>query len=302
MCIKLQKRTGVHVQWRISLVALLLVYTRLAAQTDTPNTIPTSKKDYAITADSLSAPIVIMNTKVPDKKAYKPSTQVELGGTYEYLTNNFTPWSSFYLQGIVNLAPATNVYAILTQQRRFSLEDFDIALGGYYPLDKMLIATAELHFSPTAKVIPIFSAFGQAQILTGNSFIVNAGYRFSRFVPLSIHTLTPGVEWYVASLRFAYTLYGSIVSDNGTALSNLGQVSYYFGDNSSISLSATLGRENVAIAPNVIKIFDIAGVSLSGRQTIVPQLALSYEFLWQRQGSLFDRFGGRLGIRYQFFQ
>jgi YaiO family outer membrane protein len=286
---------------KILFITLSVTYIEpLLAQNDVPVTLPTGRKDTILYQKSGAMDIKDSVSGIAgSNRAYQQKLHIEAGGGYEYLSNGFVPWSLWYIQTSWNPLSNTSFYGHIQAQNRFSLFDVNMIIGGIYPIQKNLITTVEVSASPSSLVVPIFSLYGQAQLLVGNGFNVGAGYKYSRYQPTAIQTVIPSIEWYIGNFRLAYTLYSAFIAESAGILSHLGQLSYYIDDNSAITFAANTGQEGALIAPRVIKIFEVIGGTVSGRQMIVPRLTFVYELLWQRQGSLFERWGGRVGVRYQ---
>lgn len=259
-----------------------------------PRTLPMGQNTH-------SPKVVQVSPSNSSKERFQQSVSLEITGNYEFLSNNFRPWSAANAQVLWSIAKHTKLYATLHVQERFALQDISANIGISYPITQWLVATAEVNASPTARIVPLFALYGQLQCTLGNGVVLGGGYRYSRFTPVAASMIMPGLEWYKDAWRFAYSAYLTTLNDNARLLfSNAAQISYYWSDDNVLTISGTIGTEGFLLSPSVVQVFDIAGIYLIGRYGILPKLALTHEFLWQRQGNLFDRFGVQVGLRYTF--
>jgi YaiO family outer membrane protein len=277
------------------LILLTVLHDKLLSQTtEIPLSLPVGDKDKK-EVQAVSDKRLVVSQKQENKEKHI----AEIGGNYDALTNSFAPWWGVYGHLQWRLAPATAFYGILQSQTRFALHDVNILVGGSYPLAQWLILAAEASVSPTALIVPQFSVYGQVQTVFGKNIIPSVGYRYSKFTPVTVQTLTPALEVYLDSWRFAYTAYLASLQNTDFILSNLGQISYYWKENS-LGLSCNIGREGFLLSPSVVKTFDIVGATLNVRIFVAERIAITSEVLFQRQGSLFDRYSARAGICYVF--
>ncbi|MFN7087511.1 MAG: YaiO family outer membrane beta-barrel protein [Burkholderiales bacterium] len=230
-----------------------------------------------------------------------PRTEAEFGFSRESLSNNLPDWKSTYLEAARRLGNRHVLYGVLRETERFGLSDTEAAGGLYYPLDTTWTALAEASASPTHEVLPRYSLFGQLHKSLPGGWGVGLGLRHSGYSRAATNTLSLLAERYWGNFRGAYTLYSGRPEGAASASSHRFQLSYHYGERSSIGLSYATGREVENIGPprGVIS-SDVQNWTLSGRHWFAPNWALTYDLLTQEQGTLYRRQGLRLGIRHSF--
>lgn len=89
-----------------------------------------------------------------------PETQLELGLSYEPMTRGYADWQSRYVFGAMDFGARDTLYAQVRETERFSVRDQELMVGRYYPLGERVTGMAEASFSPSAVVLPRWSAQG----------------------------------------------------------------------------------------------------------------------------------------------
>lgn len=234
-------------------------------------------------------------------RADVPATQAEAGFSHYALTNGYANWDSTYLDAAHRFGERQSIYGELQQARRFNLDDREISAGYYHPLTQTLTALVEASTSPEHNFLPQRSFFGQLQAALGEGWDVQAGVRHSAYAQTSTNLTVLTGERYWGSFRAAYQLYLARLQGSGTAPSHVGQIAYYYGDQSNITLAVGRGRQAESLGPGLgVLLVDVRSVTLSGRHWFTPDWAISYEALDETQHNLYTRKGIRLGLRRAF--
>ena len=227
---------------------------------------------------------------------------VEAGGTYEHLTNGRDPWSSVYLEAARQFAPRNTLYGGLRETDRFDFRDTEYGLGYSQPLGAKWTATLEGTYSPQHDVLAQDSVFGQLAWAAPAGWVLSGGARYSEYTTSNVTLLVGNVERYWSSFRAGYTIYNGRPEGSGSATSHrLSLDHYYDGERSRIGIGAAAGREVENQGPPTgIITSDIRNFSVGGRHWLGGSWALAWDGWTQKQGDLYRRTGGRLGLRYRF--
>jgi len=275
----------------LAAVALCLQFASVSAAENTPQRL--------ILAQATTQPSLQPDTPVVGLKP--PRSEAEIGFTRETLSNNLPDWKSIYLEASHQFKDRHTLYGGLRETERFGLNDTEVHGGLYYPLGTTWTSLVEASASPTHEVLPRYSLFGQLHKSLPGGWGVGLGLRHSEYSQIGTNTASLLAERYWGNFRGAYTLYSGRPEGASSASSHRVQLSYYYGDRSSVGLSYSTGREveNVGPPRGVIS-SDVQNLTLSGRHWFAPNWALTYDLLNQEQGALYRRQGLRLGIRHSF--
>jgi len=222
--------------------------------------------------------------------------QVELGGSYEHLSKNRGFWRSEYLSFEHRFAPQQLVYATFSQTERFSLNDEQFLLGGYYPLSPKFTLNLEGNVSPSPKALSSNSIMASLQASLGYKWFLTGGFRHSEYGTGPMQQGFATLETYFADFRAAYTVR---VTDslNRTQFGHSFNFSYYYHDISFITLSYSMGAESSGFQGVVL---DTQSFALYGRHWFNQDWALTWTLGHIEQGSAYNREGVSLGIRRAF--
>lgn len=227
--------------------------------------------------------------------------EAEAGFSHEALDRGYTNWDSAYLDGSHRFGERNSVYGELRETRRFGLRDREVSGGYYHPLGETWTGLIEASVSPDHNVLPQDSLSGRLQKAFDGGWDVQAGLRHNTYNTASGNLMVVTGERYWGNYRAAYTLYLSKLQGSGAAPSHMGQISYYYGGNSYLTLGFAKGRQVESLGPGLgVLITDVTGKSLSGRHWLDPRWGLSYEVISEHQGNLYSRRGIRLGLRRAF--
>jgi YaiO family outer membrane protein len=246
----------------------------------------------------LALALCLAATRVHGQDAF---FDVEAGASYERLTNDRDPWSSLYLEALKQFAPRQSLYGLVRETERFNFRDSEFGLGYSQPFAAWT-ATLEGTFSPDHNVLAENSIFGQLAWAGPQGWVVSGGARRSEYTTSRVNILTGNVERYWSTWRAGYTLYNGRPEGSGSATSHrLSLDHYYDGERSRIGVSGAWGREVENQGPPAgIITSDIRNLTIGGRHWLAGSWAATWDAWTQRQGDLYRRTGGRLGLRYRF--
>jgi len=231
-----------------------------------------------------------------------PELILELGGSYEHLTNGSPDWQSYFLAFNRKFASGQTLYGSGSAVRRFDQTDPNLMVGFVQPLgdSRSWIATFEGAGSPTHQVLPVFSLSGRIDHKFGAGWVGNAGIRFNTYGQDKVTMGIFGVEKYFKQYRAAYTVYVAHLNGQGTSVSHLGQLNYYYGDRNSVGINVALGQEIESLGEGRLLRTPVTEVSISGRHWINKKWGFSYWGGWHRQGTLYTRSGAQIGLLLRF--
>lgn len=228
------------------------------------------------------------------------TTEFELGTTFDRLSGTYGDWASQYLEGSHTFGPRKTLYGRAQQTQRFSLQDQEVSLGGYYPLLPGWTALAETSVSPSHRVLAAWSMLGQLEIELGHGWVGHLGLRRAAYAANGNTREVLGLEKYWSRFRGAYTLSFNQMDLGGSPMSHQLQLSYYYGDRNTLGLGYAFGQEVESLGLDRFLVSDIRALALTGRHWFVPGWAVAADLTWTEQGRLYQRQGFRVGLRHLF--
>lgn len=224
------------------------------------------------------------------------ANQIELGGSYENLTNQQGHWRSEYLSIEHHFNPRQLVYGSVQQTERFARNDIQLLLGTYQPLTANLTFNLEGDVSPTSQVLAKNSIMASLQGGLGHGVFLTGGYRHSEYGTGPVEQGFSTLESYFSDFRFAYTVRATD-SFQKTQFGHRFDFSYYYNDISSITFTYNFGAETGGFQGVV---YDTQYFGLHGRHWLNPDWALTWDLGHIEQGTSYIREGATLGIRRAF--
>ena len=157
--------------------------------------------------------------------------------------------------------------------------------------------------SATHRVVPAWSAGLQLQRAVGAGFVASATARWSRYEAAATATGTGlgslGVERYWGTQRLAWTGYLSTLAGTWSGSQRLAwDLFLREGDRLGVAIAA--GRELEGVGGGEVRGAQVVAAALTGRHAVAGGWSLSWELGVQRQGVLYVRTGGRVGLRRDF--
>jgi YaiO family outer membrane protein len=235
-------------------------------------------------------------------KQIEPEVIFEFGSSYERLSNEAGDWKSYFLRFNRKFASGQTLYGEASVVRRFDLTDPGFMIGWYQPLNetRRWSATFEAAGSPTHDVLPAFSFYGQIERNFGKGWLGHAGVRHSHYSSDNVNMGVFGVENYFKAYRAAYTLYVAHLNGGGTSASHAFQANYYYDERNSIGVGVAFGQEIESLGNGLLLRTPVQEVNVNGKQWMNHRWGFSYVLLWHRQGTLYTRSGGQLGVLLRF--
>lgn len=250
---------------------------------------------------TLTALAALPPLALPAAAADRPAhIEAELGATLENLDRGREDWRAEQFDVEYHSAGRSVYYAGLRHTRRFGLDDDEGKAGIYLPLGTGVTLNVEGAATREHRVLPRSSLQAQLGASLGDGWGAGLGLRRNSYQQSSVTISSLLVEKYLGAHRFAYTLYSGDPSNAPSATSHNLRWSFYYGEHSHLGLSATRGRETENVAGAGLQTTDVRGLALLGRHWLGERWALAYELSRFRQGDLYTRRGGYVGLRHSF--
>jgi YaiO family outer membrane protein len=248
----------------------------------------------------------------------KPN-QVEVGGGYNALTNNYDDWHNTYLYGSHDFATHQNIYGGVRNTNRFALNDNQFLIGTTQPLAPRWSSHFEVTHSPTHHVVADWSILGGVVYSIGDGWNVEVN-EARKMYSTGSNSTSVTLDRYFSTYRLAYTVSRGAPDGGGSAIGNRVEGDYYYGSENYIRLSLSEGDElsNEVVDGNPsappIKICNttaprgettlvechVRGIAISGRHWFMPDWAISYQVGYHEQDNLYSDKGVQLGLRHRF--
>ena len=266
---------------------------------------PPTASDSLLTK-SLPAPESLNEAQTPSERKserVRPTSErleVEVGYSYDYLTNGFAPWRSAHLFVGKRFASRQSLYGAYRETLRVRQRDREAMIGFYQPLSRRWAMLVEANASPTHRILAKWSALAQLERNFGKGWVGSAGYRRTVFNTAQVNTGTFGAERYFSRYRAAYTLYVSGLQGAGTSTSHRGQVNYYYGEQSStLGVSFAAGKELENLGTRILRT-EVRSFAVQGRHWANSRWGVSYDAAFTVQGDIYKRRGVSIGLRHRF--
>lgn len=269
---------------------LLLLPLHIAAQT-------TSAQPH-----DTSPPETEKRTKTPaPESSVTPELQIEVGASHERLSNG-QDWQSYFLTLNRKFSSGQTLYGSASIVRRFDLTDQSLMIGLYQPLNKSRSwsATFEAAGSPNHEVLPQVALYGQLKRNLGAGWLAHAGLSYRHYSADTVNIGIFGVTRYFSKYRAAYTFYLAHLNGKGNSGSHSFQGNYYYDERNTVGLSVSFGSEIENLGHDRLLVTDVQEISLNGRQWMNQRWGFSYVMWWHRQGELYTRSGGQVGLLLRF--
>jgi YaiO family outer membrane protein len=216
--------------------------------------------------------------------------------------SNGGEWQSYFLEINRKFNSGQTLYGSASVVRRFDLTDPYLMIGLVQPLNKSKrwIATFEASGSPRHQVLPQISFYGQLERNLGSGWIARGGLSYRRYTEDTVNIGVFGLERYFKQYRAAYTLYVAHLNGKGTSASHLIQGNYYYGERNSFGLGVAFGNEIESLGAAGLVQSEVRDISVNGRHWMNQKWGFSYAGWWHRQGDLYTRSGGQIGLLLRF--
>lgn len=229
-------------------------------------------------------------------------TTVELSHGVEALSGDRPGWRATALELLWTGERGAAAGLAAREHSRFEREDLELGAHGQAPLGRFVLAL-EGSASPTWRFLPRWAGGLRVERALTREWIASAGVRAARYDgDLSRSTpvfASAGLErywsrWRAAATTTAVALEGAW-SGNGRLALDL-----FYGEGGRVGVSAAAGRELESLGEGRLLRTNVLAGAITGAHPLRGGWATTWELSAQRQGDLYTRVGGRLGLRRSF--
>ncbi|ABC83285.1 YaiO family outer membrane beta-barrel protein [Anaeromyxobacter dehalogenans] len=236
--------------------------------------------------------------------AVPAASTVELSQGAEALSGDRPAWrtSALDLAWTGDRDRALAAGGSLREASRFRQDDVEGALWAQAAVAGVVLGV-EGSASPTWEFLPRWSAGARAERGLGAGWIASLGGRLLRYDgelgASTVALATLGLERYFGRWRAAAS--GTAAGLHG-AWSGSGRLALdlYYGERARVGVSVAAGRELESLGAGEVLRTDVLGAAVTGVHPFSARWALTWDLTAQRQGELYTRVGGRLGVRRSF--
>ena len=211
-----------------------------------------------------------------------------VGAGADSLSNNLPGWNNQFVEAHYEHSDDVRYVARIARDARNDVGDVAIGLAGEWRTPAWFAGGGV-----TLTRDPSFQARSGLEIHVGrpfgDGFVGTLRYRHRDYDNATIGTVVADVEKYVSDFRLAYSvglsrLHGASSFDSHVLTGN-----WYYGEDSSLGLSLSGGREAEAIGGGRVLETNVSGVSLTGRHQFSERLGVHWWLGVHEQGDLYRR-------------
>jgi YaiO family outer membrane protein len=227
---------------------------------------------------------------------------VELSHGVDALSGDQPGWRATALEALWTGERGAAAGFAARELSRFDRDDVEIAAFGQTPVGGLVLAL-EGSASPTSWFLPRWSAALRVERAVVPGWIASAGVRTARYERDLIRS-TPlfasaGLERYWGRWRAAATT-TAVGLDGAWSGSGRLALDLYYGDGGRVGVSSAAGSEIESVGDGRLLRSNVLGAAIAGAHPLRGGWAVTWELSSQRQGDLYTRTGGRLGLRRHF--
>ena len=229
---------------------------------------------------------------------------VELSQGVDALSGDRPAWRATAVEALWTGERGAAAGFAVRELSRFGRDDVELAASGQAPVGGFLLAL-EGSASPTWWFLPRWAAGLRLERAIAAGWIASAGVRAARYES-DLTRSTPifasaGLERYWGRWRAAAT---TTAVELGNQWSGSGRLAldlfYGDGDEGRVGVSAAAGRELESLGQGQLLRSNVLAAAVAGSHPLRGAWAMTWELSAQRQGDLYTRIGGRLGLRRRF--
>lgn len=216
------------------------------------------------------------------------------------LSNGAPDWSRESLRLDWQMAGGASFYGAVADGRRFDRSDSTLELGGSWlalaewRIGGGLAATADTDFEPKRTLS------ASAQRPWGDGWGTEIGFKKREYPSADVSTYSFTGEKYVADYRIAYRLEYSRLLGAGSSAGHALMLGWYPNERRTLGVTLGAGEEIETVGLDQLLRTRVSSVTLNGRETLSPRLALSWWLGTHRQGDFYRRRYGGLALRIGF--
>ncbi|MEX2496234.1 MAG: YaiO family outer membrane beta-barrel protein [Woeseia sp.] len=223
----------------------------------------------------------------------------ETGLNRDRLDNGAADWQNIYAY-LDRRSPSGDVLSLkLTEHRRFSLTDNELALAGALKLTDYWILSGAIALSPDAAFLAESVVDFAATRQLKKGWLVGADVRQRRYAENDVSTWGLNVERYFGKFRAAWHIDNTRLSSSSSFMYQ-GVLDYYASSGSRYAVTIAAGDEVEIIAPGQLLEMEITAVAVKGQHPLSERLSVLWRLGTHRQGSIYRRSSVGLSIAGEF--
>lgn len=233
-----------------------------------------------------------------------PALELEAAYGYDHLTGGRSRWQSAGASAAWERDDRARLELGLQGLERFDQRDLQLRAAGGLPLPDAWWLGAELEGSLSHETVPVAAvallASRPLPLLEG--LVASGRARWARYrgaTRSDTGLLSLGLEQYGRGWRAALTGYAATVSGAWGASGRLA-LDWLYGERGRAGIALSGGTEVEVTEARRVAATRVLAAGLAGLHELGPGWALAWELGVQRQGELYTRTGGRLGVRRRF--
>lgn len=239
----------------------------------------------------------VFDPNIPAVFGQKP--YAEVGGSYEHLTNGYTPWASQYLDVTVPLEQNGLVYLNLLNANRFSQNDTAGYLNYAYPLRYGVVnVEGGYTINPQFLTKDLYGLGWNGRLPYQFNYLLSA--RESQYQVGNTQTLNFGLDKYFGNYRIAYTAVKSILDYAQRSWLSKFQAYWFADSGSKIGLTYSTGHEPMVVTIGNLTNIDVTTYQIDGLYKINQTIGLTASAWHAAQGNYYQRNGAQIGLRVNF--
>jgi YaiO family outer membrane protein len=242
------------------------------------------------------------NTPAPqyDRPAiFDSKPYVEVGASYEGLTNNYAPWQSQYFDVMLPLKQNGLVYLQLQNVERFSQVDQAAYLNYAYPFKYGVINVEGSHtHNPQFLAQNFYGAGWNGRLPNQFNYLISG--RESNYLDGRTSNQNIGLDKYIGQYRLAYVATYSTLNTQKSGWLSKFQIQWYGANNHRIGLTYASGHEPTVVNLGNLTTIDTQQYQVDGLYWLTPGVGITLAAWHAKQGGYYQRNGGQIGLRLAF--
>lgn len=252
---------------------------------------------YAVPEDLESPEPAESSLRLPSVFFQRPFA--EIGGSYEHLTNGYTPWASQYLDVTIPLKTQGLVNVNLLNANRFSQNDTSGYLSYAYPFTYgVLSAEGGYTINPQFLTKDLYGVGWNGRLPYAFNYLLSA--RTSQYDTGDTQTINMGLDKYFGDFRVAYTLVRSVLDYSERSWLSKFQLQWLSEAGHRLGFLYASGHEPMVVTIGNLTNVDVVTYQADGLYKINKTIGVTISLWHAMQGSYYQRNGGQLGVRVAF--
>ncbi len=229
-----------------------------------------------------------------DSKPY-----IEIGGSYENLTNNYKPWDAQYLDLMLPMKQYGLLYAQIQNANRFDQSDQSIYANYSYPTPYGVVnVEGGYTHNPFFLAKELYGAGWVGKLPQQFNYFLSA--RQSNYTDGNTVNQNIGLDKYIGPLRLAYFATYSTLNQQKSGWLSKYQAQWFGKDGNRIGFTFASGHEPTVVNIGNLTTIDTQQYQIDGIYWLSKQYGLTGALWHAKQGNFYQRNGVQVGFRLAF--